>query len=638
MCGITGFAAPRPGPDQALLDRMTDTMRLRGPDDRGTHLDAVGDWTVGLGHRRLAILDTSPAGRQPLGNEDGQVQIVFNGEIYNYRELRQELLEKGHKFSSNTDTEVIVHLWEEEGPALLTRLNGIFAFALWDRPSRTLLVARDPLGVKPLYYATPGGGTLLFGSGLASLLASGLVSRELDGQALHDYLALCYVPGPRSILREVRKLPPGCRLLWREGVLQAERYFRLRLPTSAGAPHFAGTLEEGAAELRRTLREAVRRQLVADVSLGMLLSGGVDSTTVLALMAECSPRPVQAFTMDFAEKGFSEAAQARRTARRYGAEHHVLPARPAPASLLARLIESADEPFADSSALPTLQVCEFARQHVTVALAGDGGDELFAGYQTYRAHRYAALYRRLPGLLSRGLLPWLAERLPRSSGKIPLDFKARQFTRAASRPTVEAHYAFKEFLDEAARRRLVDHDALGAPPQPTAGLFVDTARELPHRDPLDTALYLDGQLYLPDDILTKTDRTGMAVSLEARVPLLDLEVVRLASSFPADWKLHGLQGKFILKQAVAGLVDEEVLRRPKAGFNVPLASWLRGELRPLLEEVTDRNTLRHHPYLRHEEVDRLKTEHLAGRREAGRPLWALLVFLRWADRHLGLAR
>ncbi|MBM4320920.1 MAG: asparagine synthase (glutamine-hydrolyzing), partial [Deltaproteobacteria bacterium] len=572
------------------------------------------------------------AGGQPMANEDGHVQVVFNGEIYNFPELRGWLEARGHRFASRSDTEVLVHLWEEEGPELVRRLNGIFAFALFDRSSRRLLLARDPLGVKPLYYSFAAG-SLAFGSQLAPLLASGLVSGELDGQALHDYLALAYVPGPRSILAGVRKLPPGERLLWREGELVQERYWELRLASAAGAARFAGSPQDAEEELLAALRRAVRRQLVSDVPLGMLLSGGVDSSTILALMAEASSRPVQAFTIDFAEKGFSEVEFARQVARRFGAEHHLLRVEPQLDAVLPQLLQSADEPFADSSAIPTLHVCRLARQRVTVALAGDGGDEVFAGYQTHRAHRYAALYRRLPRLLTERLLPWAARRLPVSSGKIPFDFKARQFTHAASRPTVAAHFAFKEFLPEEQRRALLDVKDLTVL-QPTAELFEQVAAEQHCADPLDTVLYLDQRIYLADDILTKTDRTSMAVSLEARVPLLDLEVVALAATFPAGWKLAGLKGKHVLKRAMRGMLPAEVLRRRKAGFNVPMAAWLRGPLRPLLEEQLTRNGTKRLPYLRHEEVDRLKREHISGKGEWSRPLWALLVLLLWAERML----
>ena len=631
MCGVCGFLTRGPGaPDQVTLDRMTDTLSHRGPDDRGTHLQRSGDWTLGLGHRRLSIIDTSTAGHQPLSNEDGSVQVVYNGEIYNFQELRRELVGQGHRFHSQSDTEVLVHLWEEHGPGLLERLNGIFALALWDNRQRQLLLARDQLGVKPLYYSWQND-TLVFGSQLRPLLASGKVSPgDLDPQALADYFALNYVPGPRSVLRSVRKLQPGHRLLWTRGQVRVERYWDLHMASCAHAGRPRWDHQAAQERLLATLRAAIRRQMVADVPLGMFLSGGVDSGTVLALMAEASPRPVQAFTVEFAEAGYSETDHARRAARRYGAEHHVLRVGHDLDELLPLLLRSVDEPYADSSVLPTLQVCRLARQHVTVALAGDGGDEVFAGYQTHRAHRLATWYRRLPGWLGGRALPWLARQLPVSSGKIPLDFKARQFTRAASQPPVAAHFLFKEFLDQAEREELLDPGE-GMRPASAQRLFERAAERHPCRDVIDTALYLDQQIYMPDDILTKTDRASMAVGLEARVPLLDREVVELAATFPACWKLRGLKGKHILKEAVRPVVDPATLRRRKAGFNVPMAAWMRGPLGDRLLDLLRSGAARRLPMLRVAAVEGLLARHRARRAELSRPLWAAMMLLLWAE-------
>ncbi len=632
MCGICGFLSSRPrGLDQATLDRMTDTMIHRGPDDRGTLLERFDGYVLGLGHRRLSVIDTSAAGRQPLGNEDGRVLVVYNGEIYNFQELESDLLARGHRFSTATDTEVLVHLWEEHGPDMVERLNGIFALAIWDRGTRTLMLARDHMGVKPLYYAWDGR-ELVFGSQLAPILESGRVAREAAPQAVYDYLALNYVPGPGTILPGVMRLQPAHRLVWRDGEVEVERYWDVRL--ASARVDVARDEREAAERLLATLRAAVRRQMISDVPLGMFLSGGVDSSTVLALMAEVSSRPVQAFTIDFAERGYSEVEQARRTARLYGAEHHVLRAEPDVLGLLDQLLTSADEPFADSSAIPTLMVSRLARQRVTVALAGDGGDEIFAGYQTHRAHRYASLYRRLPGVLRDRVLPWVAHHLPKSTGKIPLDFKARQFTRAAGLPVVQAHYGFKEFLPPDERLALFRDPDVRSGLLPTVRLFEAAAGQGGTSDPIDTALYLDQRIYLPDDILTKTDRASMAVSLEARVPLLDLEVVTLASTFPSRWKLKGLAGKHILKRAVAPVVDPEVLRRKKAGFNVPMAAWLRGPLRELVLDTISRNNVALVPYMDYDQVQSLVHGHLSGRAEHSRPIWAILILLLWARRHL----
>ncbi len=610
---------------------MTDSLRHRGPDARGRLFEPLGEQALGLGHRRLSIIDTSAAAHQPLGNEDGSVQVVFNGEIYNFQELRDELAAKGHRFSSQSDTEVLVHLWEEEGPALVERLNGIFAFALWDRRQRVLLVARDPVGVKPLYYAWGSNG-LIFGSQLAPLLVSGRVSQEIDRVALHDYLALNYVPGPRSILAAVSKLQPGHRLLLRPGgEPRVERYWGLRLASDPASSPTPAPPAEAARQLLEVLRRAVRRQMVSDVPLGMFLSGGIDSSTVLALMAEHSPRPVQAFTIDFAEEGYSEVEVARRTAQRFGAEHHVLRVGPELGDIPERLVESADEPFADSSAIPTFQLCRQARGAVTVALAGDGGDEVFAGYQTHRAHRYAEIYQRLPAALGQRLVPALIRRLPQSHGKIPWDFKARQFSRAAALPAAEAHFGFKEFLDEGERLALWEHPS---PPRPSVELFRSAAAERPLRDRLDLALYLDNAIYLPDDILTKSDRCSMAVGLEARVPLLDLEVVEFAARIPSSWKLQGLEGKALLKRAMAGHLPAELLRRRKAGFNAPMAAWFAGPLGDMLGDLLQGPGARRLPALRRPRVEELLRQHRRGERELSRPLWALTMLLLWSERVL----
>ena len=627
MCGLVGYVGPAPLVDAVRLAHMRDTLRHRGPDDAGLHVERGAGYAVGLGHRRLAVLDPRPAGRQPMSGPGG-LQLVFNGEIYNFKALRAELAAAGHTFSTGTDTEVLLALYRAHGVDMLPLLNGMFAFALWDAPRRRLLLARDRFGIKPLYVADLGPRVgLLFASEPRALMASGRVDDAIDLQAHHDYLALNYVPGGRSILRGVRKLKPAHALCWQDGALDELRYWKQTFHSEAPTrpPDFVAA----AAQTRERVLDAVRRRLVSDVPVGMFLSGGLDSTAVLMAMSELGSAPVKAFTIRFDEPGFDESPHARRAAAHFRADHHLETVRPEPDTFLGPLIETMDEPFADSSAIPLWYLARLARRHVTVALGGDGGDEVFAGYQTHLAWQLSQAWRWLPARVRERWAPHLVARLPVSHGKVPLSLKARAFVAAASLEAPQAHYRYKEFLSEDARR------ALWATPtdvRPTVRLFEAAFARRPAARGLDAVLHSDFEVYLPDDILVKVDRMSMSHGLEARVPFLDHELVQHAAALPARYKLRGLTTKAVLRRALLGHAPAELLRRRKSGFNVPMAAWLAGPLRTLARDMLAPARVQRLGLWAPEVVTRMLVEHEARQRDHSRSLWALLCFSLFNDR------
>jgi asparagine synthase (glutamine-hydrolysing) len=625
MCGIAGTLRLRSEPvTRDEVARMCAVLRHRGPDDEGIHVDGA----VGIGMRRLSIIDLA-TGRQPLANEDGTVWTVFNGEIYNFPELRTELAARGHVFATASDTEVIVHLYEEHGTGFVERLRGMFALAVWDARRRRLVLARDRLGIKPLYYAQTVKG-LLFGSELKALLAAGL-RRDVDRQALHDYLSLGYVPGPRTIFAGARKLPPAHLLICERGTVTVRPYWSL-----AYRPAPAWSDAEAAARLRDLLRDTVRRHLMSDVPLGVFLSGGVDSSTLVALMREIGGGPIRTFSIGFDEASYDELGVAREVARRFGTEHHELVVRPDAVDLVPALVRAFDEPFADSSAVPVYCVSRLAREHVTVVLSGEGGDEVFAGYDTYTAGRLAELYRRLPATLSRRLLPALVRRLPVSHRRVSFDYKAKRFVAGALRPPADAHYAWKEVFSEEAKAALY---APGAPAAaPSVRLYREAFAGCDAADALTRLQHVDQAIYLPDDILVKADRMTMANSLEGRVPFVDHPVVEFAASLPARLRLRGLTKKYVLKRALSGRLPERVLRGPKRGFNVPIPLWLAGELRDLVHDVLSDKRVREGGFFEPAAVTALVEEHERRRHDRSRQLWSLLVFTLWCEEYLGIPK
>ena len=633
MCGIAGELRLTAG-ERASAERvraMCDVMVHRGPDSFGEFTQGE----VGLGMRRLAIVDVA-GGRQPLGNEDGTVQVVCNGEIYNAPALTKELLARGHRLKTRSDVEVIAHLYEEYGTDVARHLDGMFAFALWDAKARRLMLGRDRIGIKPLYIAERGD-RLLWGSEAKCVLAGG-VEPALDPQSLHDYLTLGYVAGPSSMFAGMTQLPPGTTLVAEPGRSRSriERYWSLagHVPTSrAGLPR--GEAEWGD-ELVRTLRGAVESHLMSDVPLGVFLSGGVDSGTIVALMHELGVSPIRTFTIGFEEKSFSETDTAREVATRYGTEHHELIVRPDAITLLPKLVRHFDEPFADSSAIPVWYVSELARRYVTVVLSGEGGDEMLAGYETYRARKLASLYAHLPRSVGAGLVPAVVGRLPVSHAKVSFDYKAKRFVTGAYLSAASGHLWWKTILDEDTKAALYGTrkttDLL-----PTTRLF-ETLYAESDGEELDRLQYVDGLLYLPADILVKVDRMSMAHSLESRVPFLDPSVMELSRRIPRNLRLRGLTTKYLLKRAMAGRLPASVVGGKKRGFNVPMPAWLAGELREFMQDTLSPARLRVQGIFEPSAVERLMHEHVQRVRDHSRALWTLLVFSVWMDDVVGAGR
>ncbi|MDQ3728857.1 MAG: asparagine synthase (glutamine-hydrolyzing), partial [Actinomycetota bacterium] len=592
----------------------------RGPDSAGV----MTEGSVGLAMRRLSIIDLE-GGDQPIGNEDGTVTVVHNGEIYNYRELRRELERRGHRFRTRSDTEVLVHLYEEHGTGFAERLRGMFGLAIWDAPRRRLVLARDRFGIKPLFYRHVGE-TLSFASELKALLRQPGFSRDIDSDAVEAYLALNWIPAPLTIFREARKLPAGNVLVAENGALRLERYAR---PAPAARVQLRSeSFKALADELRDRLRDSIRAHMVADVPVGVLLSGGVDSTIICALAAEEAGTALKTFSIGFTDKTFDELDRAQLVARRYGTDHHDLVVEPDAVDLLPKVVDAFDEPFADSSALPTYLVSQLAAGEVKVALAGEGGDELFGGYFTYAADRIAPLV----GPIAAPLKP-LIDRLPSSSKASRLDDKAKRFAEGARMRPLERHVSWGEVFSEEMRRDLLEPAReRGRDP---LELYRARYGETEGADRLSRLLDVDLGINLVDDQLTKTDRSSMAHSLEIRVPLLDTAVSDLALSVGSHHHVRGLAKKRLLRAAGAPLIPDEVLNARKQGFSIPAARWLREELQPFAREVLSPASLRSQGIFRPAAVEALFDTHVSRRADRSRQLWSLLVFTLWHGRMAG---
>jgi asparagine synthase (glutamine-hydrolysing) len=629
MCGIAGiaFTDPRHPVDRELLSRMTDVLRHRGPDADGFH---VGPG-VGLGHRRLSIIDLA-TGDQPIYNETRSVAIVFNGEIYNFHELAGELEARGHSFATRSDTETIVHAYEDFGLECVKRLRGMFTFALWDEPERRLVLARDRAGKKPLYYHVDGE-RLVFASEIKALLKDPSIKRRISPEGLSDYFTFGNVPSPGTIFQDIQQVPPGHLLVWERGRARLHEYWDVVFdPTGPASP---GAAAEAFAEL---FDEAVRMRMIADVPLGAFLSGGIDSSAVVASMARQSARPVVTTCVGFAERTHSEIDHARAVAKALGTEHHELLVKPDAIADLPRLVWHLDQPFADSSALPTYYVSRATRERVTVALSGDGGDELFAGYQRrYGIHRLEQRLRRIiPGSVRRGVLGPLARVYPRSE-RIPRPLRLKLVLSNLGQSFERAYFNdMSLFLDEEKQALCTPEFLAQARHHDPIAAFARHFERVRDADPLSRVLYVDFKTWLANDILVKVDRMSMACSLEVRAPLLDHKIIEFAASLPSSLKYRGSISKFLLKHHLASRLPALDVHRPKQGFELPLAAWLRGTLRDMARDLLFSTQATGRGYLRPEEVKRIWDAHQSGVRNHSPQIWSLMVLELWHRQYMDM--
>lgn len=616
MCGICGlYHADGQPVDTALLGRMIATLHHRGPDDEG-HWSAG---PVGLATARLAIIDLSPAGHQPMSNEDGTVWIALNGEVYNFPELRQQAVQRGHRLASRTDTETILHLYEDLGTDCVHLLRGMFSFALWDGRAQRLFLARDRMGQKPLFYYWDGT-RLAFASEIKALLECPWLPREINIEAVPTYLTYGYVPSPDTMFRHIHVLPPGHTLIIEDGRLEVAEYWDVAYDKVEYRSE-----NECVEELQARLREAVRLRLVSDVPLGAFLSGGIDSTAIVALMSEVSDQPVQTFAIGFAgERSFNELEHARRAADQYSTDHHEFVVEPDAVGLLPKLVWHYDQPFADSSAIPTYLVSQLTRQHVTVALNGDGGDELFAGYERFAAAHLAERWNWVPHDVWRAA-GRLLRVLPESTGYRDVVRRARRFVEAAGLPCLDRYLSWVGLFSADLRRKVLT----GRTEMDVRTSFRRCLDQVKGRDPISQLLYLNTKTYLPDDLLVKTDRMSMAHGLEARSPFLDHELAQWAAGLPIDLKLQGTTTKYLLKRAMRGLVPDGIIYRPKHGFGVPVGRWFRSDLSGYVRETLLSSRALDRGYFRPDGLRWLVEQHQTGQRDFGHQLWTLLTLEVW---------
>ena len=628
MCGISGiFDVRGDAPvNRELLQSMNDKLVHRGPDGGGFHTEPA----VGFGHRRLSIIDLD-GGLQPMYNEDQSVVVTFNGEIYEFADLREELAEAGHTFQTRCDTEVIVHAWEQWGVECLDRLQGMFAFAIWDRNRSTLFLARDRFGKKPLYYSFLDNGQLVFASELKSLLVHPGLRRDVDPSAVEDYMTFGYVPDPKTVFASVKKVPPGHYLKVVQGdtEISTRQYWDIQFAPDDQA----GEEAEICGELNRRFRNSVSKRMISDVPLGAFLSGGVDSSAVVSAMSEISNEAVRTCSISFGDPEFNEAAYAQQVATHLQTDHRVGQVDSDDFGLVDRITDIYDEPFADSSAIPTYRVCELARQHVTVALSGDGGDEVFAGYRRYRWHmNEERLRQRIPSVLRRGVFGTAGALYPKMDWA-PRIFRAKSTLQAIARDSLDAYLHSVSILPNDLHGKLFTteftRELQGYSALEVFRRHADTANT---DDPLSLVQYLDMKTYLPGDILTKVDRASMANSLEVRVPLLDADFASWACTLPASVKLKNGEGKYIFKKALEGTVDDNILYRDKMGFAVPLAAWFRGPLRQDIETRLLGDTMRDANIFNMQFLEATLSQHANGMRDHSAPIWALLVFAQFLEK------
>lgn len=631
MCGIAGWANVDPNQppifgDEAVLQHMCDTMWHRGPDSEGLWLDPG----VALGMRRLAIIDLS-TGEQPVWNENRSIVAVMNGELYNFREIRKELEKRGHRFNGNSDTEILPHLYEEYGDDFVEELNGMFAIALWDRYEQKLILARDRFGEKPLYYGVFDE-KLIFASEPKVLLAHGSVKPAINHEALRQYLSFDYVPAPNSMYEGVSKLPAAHKLIWQNGEAKVSRYWKLSFNKNGRK----WSVRDAADELNSLLSDSVKMRMISDVPLGILLSGGVDSSAVAAYAVKHASKKVETFSIGFEEASFDESKYAREVANHLGTDHYEdkLSVEKA-AELVSEIGKWLDEPMSDGSLIPTLLLSRFVRKHVTVALGGDGGDEIFAGYPMYYGLKMAKMYESIPKFVRSGLIEPVVRGLPVSTKNLSFDYKAKRFIAAAEYDPISRHHAwFGSFSPEQQIPLLSENVKFATRGFSTYSIAKQHWQECNAEDEMERMQYMDINLYLAEDILTKVDRASMAVSLEVRAPFLDHRVAEFASSLPPDYKLKGSTGKYILKKAVEGMLPKTVTKRAKKGFGIPIADWLKGRLNYLLHDMLSPDRLIRQDLFKADYVQQLIREHEQGVASHHKQLWTLLVFQLWYDQFL----
>lgn len=627
ICGIMKLGRTDSGLRNGLIDRMTETLAHRGPNDRGTWCDD----RIELGHRRLSVIDLSEAGRQPMGNEDSSIQIVYNGEVYNFRELKKKhsLAERGHIFRSRTDTEVLIHLYETVGlERMLPELNGMFAFAIWDAKHEMLYLARDRYGVKPLFYQQDDR-CFRFGSEIKAIIADERVARKPCFQALHDFLSFDYVPGRQTAFEGIYELPPGHWLrMDTAGNITIQPYCDLS---------FQGddSIDESTAvgRARELLLQSVERQLVADVPVGVLLSGGMDSSTLVGLMQRCVSEPVHTYSVGFEDPSFNELPYARTVAQKFNTIHREVIVTPELVrTLLPKYLTYIDEPYADGSAIPTYYVCQLAKDDVVVVLSGEGGDEVFAGYETYAAYQVNRWFQRVPRWMRRNLIAPLVNCLPVSDKKLSLEFKLKRFLGGQDLSPAQAHFWWRIVLTEAQKLSLyTPHVLEQIVPQASERHFIDRFEESAAKDSLSRLFEIDCSVFLPDDLMVKNDRMSMAHSLEARVPLTDLELTAFMSTVPSGLKLRSLRKKHIMRRAMEGILPTEILNKKKVGLEMPYSHWFKHELKDLLMSYLGPKRISETGLFRAEAVQTLITDHLAGRVDHGRALWGLLNYMMWLE-------
>ncbi len=626
MCGIAGWANldknKSSREDKIVLHSMCNRMIHRGPDSEGLWLDD----SVALGMRRLSIIDLH-TGEQPVYSEDHKIVAVMNGEIYNFREIRKDLEKRGHRFKTQTDTEVLPHLYEEYGEALVEHLNGMFAFALWDLRKKKLLIARDRFGEKPLYYGVFDG-KLIFASEPKVLLENPHVKTEINLDALRQYLSFDYVPAPHSIYKNINKLPAAHLLILENGEIKTRRYWNLSFHKNGNSP----TIKEASEQLKELLADSVRMRLVSDVPLGILLSGGVDSSAVAAFATQFSTEKVKTFSIGFEEDSFDESKFARAVAAHLGTEHYEdkLSVEKA-ADLISEIGGWLDEPMSDGSLLPTLLLARFVKKYVTVALGGDGGDEIFAGYPMYFGHKMARVYDSIPRFLRSGLIEPIVNNLPVSTKNLSFDYKAKRFVAASKYDLVTRHHSWFGSFSIDQQNELLSKDVLAQTSSDIYKGAKDLLKITDAQNEIEQMQFLDMNFYMAEDILTKVDRASMAVSLEVRAPFLDPRVAEFAASLPPEYKLNGNKGKYILKKAVADLLPKTILQRPKKGFGIPIAEWLKNRLNPLMHDLLGIDRLKNQGLFNADFVQKLIKEHEQNIASHHKQLWTLLVFQLWHE-------